>query len=354
MNSFSDTWNEICFLLSENVKPSFSEKDFENQVVRALEVLGWREFKGEIVRQPTIQLGRENTLRPDLVVNHENLPLIVLEVKRPIEDITKDNTIGQLSSYMRQMKSEIGFLVGSELRLYYDGASNPQPTPLLIEKISFKRNLPEGEMFVRNFNKNSFLNREYTLYLADKINKFSKQRQITKLAELLISEDTKQKIIGFLRREFVDYGDEIFSEAIFKITVEVKKREEIVLAQKPKEVSHPKKMRQFAPISTRTKSNHFEERQLGSRGYEQVEDYIIPVIRLLRSGKEHTEVFHEIAKKLDVRYQTVSAQCTRQLKLTTIEFLEHVENGRIFYFLEARYPGKIEILRKELGNFYNK
>ena len=185
MNSFSDTWNEICFFLSENVSPSFSEKDFENQVVRALEVLGWREFKGEIVRQPAIQLGREGTLRPDLVVyDHENLPLIVLEVKRPIEDITKDNTIGQLRSYMRQMKCEFGFLVGSDLRLYYDGASNPQVDPLLLEKISFKRNLSKGEIFVRNFNKSSFLNREYLRYLDDRIKKFSTQQQINKLLVL--------------------------------------------------------------------------------------------------------------------------------------------------------------------------
>ena len=337
MNLFSDTWNEICFLLSENVKPSFSEKDFENQVVRALEVLGWREFKGEIVRQPFIQLGREGTLRPDLVVyNHENLPIIVLEVKRSIADITKDNTIGQLSSYMRQMKCEFGFLVGSELRLYYDGTLNPQPDPLLLEKISFQRNLPEGENFVRNFNKNSFLNREYSSYLDDKINKFSKQRQIIKLVEQLISEDTKQRIIGFLRKEFVDYGDEIFTEAICKLMVEVKKREETAPTQKPQKVRDTK------------------ERQLGRRGYERVEDYIIPVIRLLKTGKEHIEVFHEIANKLDVTYQTVSAQCTRQLKLTTIEFLEHVENGRIFNFLEAKYPEKREILRKKLGIFYNK
>jgi hypothetical protein len=350
MNSFSDMWNEICFLLSENVKSSFSEKDFENQVVRALEVLGWREFMGEIVRQPTIQLGRENSLRPDLVVNHENLPLIVLEVKRPIEDITKDNTIGQLSSYMRQMKSEIGFLVGSELRLYYDGVSNPQPTPLLIEKISFKRSLPKGEMFVKNFNKTSFLNSEYTSYIGDKINKFSKQRQISKLADILKSEDTKQKIIGFLRREFVDYGDEIFSEAISNIWVDVKKREETLPPPKPEKVRSPNN----APKSTISKPKDSGKRKLGGKGYTQLEDYIIPVIKLLKRGDEHTNVFHEIANKLDVRYQTVSAQCTRQLKLSTIDFLKHVENGKIFYFLEARYPEKRDMLRKELGNYYNK
>ena len=61
-------WDEICFLLSDNINQNLSERDFENQVVRAIEVLGWREFKNEIERQPTIQLGREGTLRPDLII----------------------------------------------------------------------------------------------------------------------------------------------------------------------------------------------------------------------------------------------------------------------------------------------
>ena len=48
MNDYSEKWDEICFLLSDNIKQSLLERDFENQVVRAIEVLGWREFKNEI------------------------------------------------------------------------------------------------------------------------------------------------------------------------------------------------------------------------------------------------------------------------------------------------------------------
>jgi hypothetical protein len=185
--------------------------------VRALEVLSWREFKGDIARQPIIQLGREGSLRPDLVIYDQNkLALIVLEIKRPIEDIAKDNTIGQLKSYMRLMKSEFGILIGSEIRVYYDGQSNPQPDPLLLDKISFDRTLPEGEMIAKYFNKESFLNKEYAHYLENKIKKFNKKQEIKKLTDLLTAEDTKQKIIGLLRKEFADYGDETFSEAMNK------------------------------------------------------------------------------------------------------------------------------------------
>lgn len=44
MNGNSEKWDEICFLLSENIKQTIPERDFENQVVRAIEVLGWRNY----------------------------------------------------------------------------------------------------------------------------------------------------------------------------------------------------------------------------------------------------------------------------------------------------------------------
>ena len=72
-------------------------------------------------------------------------------------------------------------------------------------------------------------------------------------------------------------------------------------------------------LSTITKSNHTEERILGRRGNEQIKDYIIPVIKLMKSGKGHVEAFKEIANKLGVRKETVSAQCTRPFKINNLK-----------------------------------
>ena len=52
----ADTWKEICFILSESISQKVNEKDFEGQVVRAAEALGWKEFKGEIKRQAVIKI----------------------------------------------------------------------------------------------------------------------------------------------------------------------------------------------------------------------------------------------------------------------------------------------------------
>lgn len=49
------------------------------------------------------------------------------------------------------------------------------------------------------------------------------------------------------------------------------------------------------------------EKPLGSKGNSNLEDYLIPVIKLMWSGQDHREAFRQIAKKLDVRYNTVSS-----------------------------------------------
>ena len=71
------------------------------------------------------------------------------------------------------------------------------------------------------------------------------------------------------------------------------------------------------------------ERSLGSKGNSNLEDYLIPIIKLMWSGKSHQEAFREIAKKLDVRYNTVSSQCTISLGLTTDEFIDRVTSKTI-------------------------
>ena len=88
---------------------------------------------------------------------------------------------------------------------------------------------------------------------------------------------------------------------------------------------------------------------------DHLRDYLIPVIKLIRNGKSHTEAFHSIAEKLKVTYGTVSARCTRDLGLSSVpEFIEHVESGRIIRILKNKFREDIGLIDKELmGLFEN-
>jgi len=217
---YQEMWQEICFILSESIKNNINERDFENQVLRALEVLGWSEFKGEIERQISIQVGRQGILKPDLVIyDKEKKPLIVIEVKRPQEDISRDDSIAQLKSYMRQMKADFGFLIGNELRIYYDGHLNPQVDPLLLDKILFVKDEKSGISFAEIFQKKNFISGAYLPILDKKISKYNAKKESKKLKDALLSEDTKKKILEFLEKEFADYNTDVFASVISHISI---------------------------------------------------------------------------------------------------------------------------------------
>lgn len=220
---YRDTWEEICFILSENINQNIDEKEFEKEVLRAIEKLGWQEYKNDIERQPVLQLGRQGSIKPDLVIyGQEKEALVVVEVKKPNEDLSKVESIGQLKSYMRQMKADFGLLVGSAIRIYYDGEKNPNKTePLLLDKIDFDKALTAGWDFVKIFTKDNLVAQKYSDYLEKKIGKYNKEMEIKKLKEKLLSDTTQEKVKEFLETEYADFGSDIFSSAMKTIKIEV-------------------------------------------------------------------------------------------------------------------------------------
>lgn len=91
------------------------------------------------------------------------------------------------------------------------------------------------------------------------------------------------------------------------------------------------------------------QKPLGSKGYNNLENYLIPVIKLMWNGLNHREAFRKIANKLDVRYNTVSAQCTRALNLSTDEFISQVNSSEIISHLKKKYPDQYDKIKFELG-----
>lgn len=341
MNNYSEEWNEICFLLSDNINQNLPERDFENQVVRAIEVLGWREFKNEIERQPTIQLGREGTLRPDLIIyGNDRKCLIVVEVKRPVEDITRDYIIGQLRSYMRQMKSAFGFLIGSDLRVFYDGSLNPHSDPILLERIDFKRQSEKGITFVKLFNKSSLTENRHDEYLKTKLHKFNKKREVSSLVQQLISFEIRQKVVGHLRNEFPDTDDETFSDALQQINIEISRKEEenqqIDTTENRERTSRRKIIRhqnqssnhqsfEGASPSTKIANTPFESHlEIRLR-------HIYCVLYFMKQGLDFPSATHQTLKLFpEVQdYQTISDKCGRGFAGNVDTFISWFSSGQM-------------------------
>lgn len=322
-------------------------------ILPLLQFLGWNPFDvDEITPEFPVE-----TKKIDFCLRINNISEFFIEVKKAGEDLERHEK--QLLDYSFRAGVSLSALTNGitwwfylptqkgewqERKFYAIDILQQDSSDIVSKFIDFlsKENVKNGKAFsnaeklYKSRRKKELLNKA----IPDAWNKIIHEPD-SFLVELLT--ETTEKLCGFKPDELVVYNFLLENKERFSLNL-----------QPIQEISPKNKGRKIAGISTKTRSYYIEQRQLGRKGYEQVEHYIIPVIRLLKSGKEHTEVFHEIANKLDVTYQTVSAQCTRQLKLTTIQFLEYVENGRILNILENRYPEKIGILKKELGIFYNR
>lgn len=221
-NMNNEKWNEICFLLSENVKKDISESSFEQNVIQALRVLDWKQFSGDFEIRPSYQIGAVNRITPDFVIkSSDNHKLFVIEVKQPNIPLTSTFQ-QQLFSYMRQLKLEYGILIGQAIQIFYDGSLVQQEDPVLLDTIRFERNSEKGENFVKLFSKESFnldLLNEFTLQSLKKINR---RQDFKFLLNKISSEDFKKNVFNLIKQEFIsEYDGELIDSVLNELNIEI-------------------------------------------------------------------------------------------------------------------------------------
>ena len=233
----NEKWNEICFLLSENIRTDISESDFEQNVVQALRVLDWKEYSGDIEIRPSFQVGAANRITPDFVIkNSDNRKLFVIEIKQP--NIPLNSRFQQqLFSYMRQLKLEYGILIGQGIQIFYDGDLAKQEDPILLETIKFTKDNEKGLKFVEIFAKENFNQeslRNFTLNGLKKLNRREEHKELTKK---LLDENYQAKISELIKQDFLDeYDGELIESVLENLTVEIRAKNSL-----PKQSELPKR-----------------------------------------------------------------------------------------------------------------
>ena len=221
----NEKWNEICFLLSENIRTDISESDFEQNVIQALRVLDWKEYSGDIEIRPSFQVGASNRITPDFVIkSSDNRKLFVIEIKQP--NIPLNSKFQQqLFSYMRQLKLEYGILIGQGIQVFYDGNLAKQDDPILLETIKFTKDNEKGLKFVELFAKDSFNQdslKSFTLTGLKKINRREEHKDLTKK---ILSENYQEKISELIKQDFLnEYDGELIESVLKELKIEIKRK----------------------------------------------------------------------------------------------------------------------------------
>jgi len=221
----NEKWNEICFILSDNIRTVISENDFEQNVVQALRVLDWKEYSGDIEIRPSFQIGASNRITPDFVIkSSENKKLFVVEIKQP--NIPLNSKFQQqLFSYMRQLRLEYGILIGQGIQIFYDGNLANQDDPILLETIKFTKDDEKGLKFVELFAKESFNQESLRAFTLDGLKKINRKEEHENLIEKILSESYQENISELIKQDFLnEYDGELIESVLKELKIEIKKK----------------------------------------------------------------------------------------------------------------------------------
>ncbi len=301
-------------------------------VLRLLHALGWPGYNTQvIIPEYPVEGGRV-----DFALCHPPLePLVFIEVKQ----------VGQIEGAERQLFG-YAFHEGVPIAILTDGREwhffQPSGQGNYRERRVCKLNLIETESEESSGRLNRYLNYqlirtgEAISAIEEDYRNVSRQRQIeTRLPKAwseLVEEADESLIKVVVKKVESLYGYKPTGKQVLNFLKSLKREqplEEIDSCTSPSPISPAPSNSAKAP-----------------KGFDIVQDYLIPVIRLMGEGKSHIETFHVVAEKLGVTYQTVGDRCTRAIGLNTQQFVEHVQSGRIIQIIKNKYPQRIELINK--------
>ena len=238
-------WNEICFLVKKN--HGVSEDDFQKIAEHLFGLIGWSQFKGEIVPKNALPVGSSRNVFPDITKKENGRAILVVELKKPSVAITEQN-VKQLKSYMRLEKVDFGVLFGESLQLYYD----LEPDDLLtkVNEIPFMSDLDEGIECIRLLSKNGYTFEELEKYCVNILTAVKNTKKAQEYLELLCSDEGAQIVRDVLEEKLSSiFPKEIISRIIDDISISVSKKEDILnaaLSQDSSRIDSNKRLNELA------------------------------------------------------------------------------------------------------------
>lgn len=228
----TENWNEICFLLSGNVRADTSEREFEKNVIQALRVLGWKEFLGDFQIRPSFQIGASNRIMPDFVINSaEKKNLFVIEIKQPSIPLNI-NFQQQLFSYMRQLRLQYGVLIGQAIQIFYDGDLTDHDAPVLLETIEFEQDSAKGLKFVKFFSKQTFSYEVLNTFTLNSLKKINRKADHKKLQQKILSTEYQIELLELIKQDFLNnYDAELIDNVLKEISIQIQRKQQLTLEE---------------------------------------------------------------------------------------------------------------------------
>ena len=193
-----ENWKEIIYVLQTDFKVGMLENKFRDDIAYCLRILGWKPYNGSVRREVSLPIGNNNSIRPDFVLHKDNKE-IPIEVKRPGNDCNERQE-KQLLSYMRQLKSNVGIYIGSDIRFFYDDP-NDSADAICVYKIEFDEDDNNGITFCELLSYDSFDKEYFELFCKEQYEKLDERKRLRERLDVFLNDD---KVEDYLKDLIVE------------------------------------------------------------------------------------------------------------------------------------------------------
>lgn len=208
----TEKWNYFVYDLCEAKTKDIEEDGFHALIETQLQHLGWAKYKEEICHKPSIHLGNNNSIVPDIIIKRDGEDEFVIEVKRPSHKQSKKD-VDQLLSYMRILKLNVGIYIGDHIEIFYDMPSSKEAVSVM--KVPLEINNKLGAKFVERFDKENFSQESIVDFCEERIQEIQRQNSLNEIKESLIA-DAQTQIAESLRPYLMEKYGSGFSEEEIK------------------------------------------------------------------------------------------------------------------------------------------
>lgn len=206
----ADIWKTFSFDLIERKKKNVDEATYHQTIENQLQLLGWTKYEGEINHKVDIQIGNHGRIQPDITIGKQPDWMFVIEVKRPSHSIQQKD-ISQLTSYMRQLKLNVGIYIGEDIEVFYDKADSSEDARCVYRiELKLDKN-PRGEKFTDLFCKQNFSKEAVSRFCEDCIKEQEKQESLGRIRAQLLSANGSNDIGAFVLSGLSEKYSERFS-----------------------------------------------------------------------------------------------------------------------------------------------
>lgn len=334
----NDNWIEIVETLQPHVRCNSTELKYQQEIENCLKFLGWRSSNKTMQSQLTLGFGAGNTLRPDIILYKNGIPVLPIEIKRP-DNVCNDKQVGQLGNYMRQLKSNIGLYFGENIRFYYDNP-NDLDNPVNVLTIELSKEDLNGYTFCEMLSYEKFNINKLEEFCKEHYHQImSRNNLYQRFSEYFAENHVTRNIASLIKEKFVKEGfdENILEDELNKLVCKIEWKHE----------SRIEKQIEKAVINIPTTENSETEFSLDGNKYWGIGRFVLAVVKQYVS--EHPDITLEDLEKQFPSFLSCNRRCG---VIRTMDFVKYRKDEGRFFTKEPMVlkDGTIVVVYSQWGN----